>query len=69
MAYLDAIGKFASEADSFAFQRLICQSKQMELMGDKERYWKIWNNFWRSSHKSVFTRKWNERWKDEVEVG
>ncbi len=69
MAYLDSIGKFASEADSHAFQILICQPKQMELMGDQKRYWRIWHNFWNSSHKGVFTRKWNERWKDEVEVG
>lgn len=66
--YLDNMGKFSSNADSKAFQILICKQKNMELMGDKDRYWRIWNNFWDKSHRGVFTRKWRERWGNEIDL-
>lgn len=66
--YLDSIGKFATDKDSKEFQLLICENQNMALMGDKERYWRVWNNFWNKSHKSQFTRKWKERWGNEIEL-
>lgn len=66
--YLDSIGKLAAEQDSKDFQELICKPENMELMGDKDRYWRIWHNFWKTSHKSLFTRKWNERWASEIDI-
>lgn len=64
--YLDNIGKFASEDDSRSFQITICKQENMELMGNEDRYWRIWNNFWQPPHKSVFTKKWKERWESEI---
>lgn len=65
-AYLDAMGKFASEQDSRNFQLLICKPEHIELVGNHKRYWKLWNNFWLPTHKSQFTRAWNKRWDTEL---
>lgn len=66
ITYLDTIEKFASEADSYRIQRIICQKENMELMGDKNRYGHIWHLFWKREHKSPYTRAWNQRWSKEL---
>ena len=39
-------GKFKTENDSKAFQRLICQTHNMELLGSYDLYHKIHRNLW-----------------------
>lgn len=64
--YLDAIEKFASEEDSLRIQRIICRKENMELLGDKARYGRIWHMFWKPEHKTPYTRAWNKRWGAEL---
>ncbi|MBQ7976143.1 MAG: hypothetical protein IJ300_10710, partial [Clostridia bacterium] len=67
--YLCKFGKFKTENDSKAFQRLICQTHNMELLGSYDLYHKIHRNLWESnsSHKRLFTKAWNTRWKKELD--
>lgn len=62
-------GKFASLDDSLAFQRLMCKEENMELLGDHRIFdrihWRLWEL--NRGHKATFTRKWNDRWKDELD--
>ncbi|MBQ8804688.1 MAG: hypothetical protein IJZ53_13755 [Tyzzerella sp.] len=66
--YLNEFGKFATEQDSIAFQKLICEPKNMELLGSKTLYYRVYGQLWESNpyHKGVFTRKWNEIWKNKA---
>lgn len=67
--YLNSFGKFASLNDSLAFQRLMCKDENMELLGSYNIFNRIYRNLWELNrgHKANFTRKWNERWKDELD--
>ncbi len=67
-AYLSEFGKFATLDDSMAFQRLMCKEENMNLLGSEKTFSKIHRHLWELNrgHKGVFTRKWNERWKDII---
>lgn len=67
--YLEQINEFASLEDSLAFQRLICQKENMQLLGDYKIYERIHRSLWESNrgHKATFTRKWRECWKEELD--
>jgi len=64
--YLDNINKIATYTDSKEIQEILCAPKAMQLLGARERYYHIWNLFWDSPHKAVFTRRWNECWGDKL---
>ena len=66
--YLSSFGKFSSLDDSIEFQRLMCKEENMELLGSKNIFDRIYRNLWELNrgHKGVFTRKWNERWKEQL---
>ena len=66
--YLYEFGSFREEKDSRAFQKLICQKDNIELLGSWDLYHRIRNLLWEShpGHKGAFTRAWNKRWKDEL---
>lgn len=67
--YLNNFGKFASLEDSLAFQRLMCKEENMKLLGSHRIFNRIHRNLWELNrgHKAVFTRKWNECWKDKLD--
>ncbi len=67
--YLNNFGKFASLEDSLAFQRLMCKEENMKLLGSYRIFNRIHRNLWELNrgHKAVFTRKWNECWKDRLD--
>ena len=67
--YLQKFGKFKTEQDSKAFQRLICKKENMELLGSYDLYRKIRYQLWETnaSHKRLFTTAWNARWKKEFD--
>lgn len=67
--YLREFGEFKTEADSKAFQVLICRDENMELLGDYKIYHHIHENLWSSNptHKRLFTKAWNARWKKELD--
>ena len=67
--YLNSFGKFKSENDSKAFQVLMCEDKNMELLGDFKIYYHIHENLWSSNptHKMLFTKSWNKHWRKELE--
>lgn len=67
--YLKSCGEFKTEEDSISFQKLICKQEHMELLGDYSLKHRIDHLLWstNSAHKRVFTRKWNERWKKELD--
>ena len=67
--YLSSFGKFASLDDSLAFQKLVCKEENMKLLGSHRIFNRIYRNLWELNrgHKGVFTRKWNECWKDKLD--
>ncbi len=67
-AYLVDMGEFASDIDSSAFKNLICTKEHIELLGNKDIYWKIRNNFKHKTEKAVFSRKWKERWGSKISL-
>jgi hypothetical protein len=66
--YLKIFGSFREEKDSIAFQKLICQEDNLELLGSWDLYHRIYNLLWEThpGHKRMFTRAWNRRWKEEL---
>ena len=66
---MQKFGKFKTEQDSKAFQRLICKKENMELLGSYDLYRKIRYQLWETnaSHKRLFTTAWNARWKKEFD--
>ncbi len=66
--YLKNFGSFKEEKDSKAFQKLICQEKNMELLDSWDLYHRIHNLLWSThpGHKGAFTKAWNKRWKEEL---
>lgn len=66
--YLNEFGSFKEEKDSKAFQKLVCQEGNMELLGSWNLYHRIHNLLWAShpGHKGAFTKAWNKRWKEEL---
>lgn len=67
--YLQKFGKFKTEQDSKAFQRLICKDENMELLGSYDLYYRIHRQLWESNptHKGLFTKAWRARWKKELD--
>ena len=67
--YLSSFGKLASLDDSLAFQKLVCKEENMKLLGSHRIFNRIHRNLWELNrgHKGVFTRKWNECWKDKLD--
>ena len=67
--YLRYFGHFKTESDSKAFQVLMCKDENMELLGDYKLYSRIHERLWSSNptHKMLFTKAWNIRWKKELE--
>ncbi len=67
--YLKTFGKFKEEKDSKAFQVLICKKENIELLGSYDMYYRIKEQLWETnpSHKRLFTKHWNERWKKELD--
>ena len=63
--YLESIGKFQTEKDSKGFQTLICKKENIELLGNWALFSRIYENLWESAptHKQLFRRAWNKRWK------
>ena len=66
--YLINMGEFASDEDSSAFKNLICTKENIELLGNKDIYWKIRNNFKHKAEKAVFSRKWKEGWGSKISL-
>lgn len=62
--YLKEFGKFREEADSIAFQKLICKPENIKLVDSLELKTRISQQLWEThrAHKAVFTRKWKEEW-------
>lgn len=67
--YLKCFGKFKSEKDSKAFQKMICQKENMELLGSHDLYNRIHRQLWETNptHKMLFTKAWRARWKEELD--
>lgn len=67
--YLKSFGKFKSEKDSKAFQKLICKKENMELLGSYDLYNRIHHQLWETNptHKMLFTKAWKARWKEELD--
>ena len=67
--YLKSFGKFKSEKDSKAFQKLICKKENMELLGSYDLYNRIHHQLWETNptHKMLFTKAWRARWKEELD--
>ena len=53
------------------YQKLIlmCKEENMKLLGSHRIFNRIYRNLWELNrgHKGVFTRKWNECWKDKLD--
>lgn len=66
--YLREFGKFKTENDSKEFQVLVCQPENISLLGSYALYYRVREQLWESNptHKMVFTKKWNGRWKQEL---
>lgn len=71
MYYLNYYSKFKTEEDSKKFQVMICKAEHIELLGDIGLFYKIKQSLWESNptHKGLFTRAWNSRWKKELMGG
>lgn len=67
--YLNHYQKFRTESDSKAFQVLVCQDNNLELLGSWDVYYKIRISLWESNptHKAQFTKLWNRRWKNKFQ--
>lgn len=66
--YLKSFGEFKTEADSIAFQKMMCKQENMDLLGDYSLKHRIDHLLWstNSAHKGAFTRKWKKRWGGEL---
>lgn len=63
--YLQEIGKFKTEKDSIAFQKIICQGQNIGLVDTIELKSRISEQLWESNpyHKGQFTKAWKKYWK------
>lgn len=66
--YIISMVELASEADSVLFQKFLCTSENIEVLGSYELKDKILTLLWESqkTHKRNFKTEWNRRWKDEL---
>lgn len=66
--YIISMVELASEADSVSFQKFLCTSENIEVLGSYELKDKILTLLWESqkTHKRNFKTEWNRRWKDEL---
>ena len=66
--YLNEFGQFKSEADSIAFQQLICKPENIKLVDSIDLKNSIYQRLWESHryHKGLFTRYWNKEWANKL---
>lgn len=66
--YILKFGEIETEAASKEFEKLVCTPEILELIDSKKAFEHIRERLWGDArHKMLFTRKWNERWKKELE--
>ena len=63
--YILSVSEIATQDDSIAIQKFLCEEENMELLGDYKLKEKIDYLLWSShkTHKRTFNSAWNKRWK------